>query len=115
MGPKVTVDSATLMNKGLEVIEARWLFNVPAAKIEVVIHPQSIVHSMVEFEDGSIMAQLGATDMRIPISYAMAYPDRITSGTEPLSFPALGTLTFQAPDIGSIPPLARGLRRSGER
>ncbi len=105
MGPKVTVDSATLMNKGLEVIEARWLFNVPAAKIEVVIHPQSIVHSMVEFEDGSIMAQLGATDMRIPISYAMAYPDRITSGTEPLSFPALGTLTFQAPDMDRFPLL----------
>ena len=87
MGPKVTVDSATLMNKGLEVIEARWLFDVPASKIEVVIHPQSIVHSMVEFEDGSILAQLGATDMRIPISYALAFPERIASGTLPVSFP----------------------------
>ncbi|MEW6349524.1 MAG: 1-deoxy-D-xylulose-5-phosphate reductoisomerase [Thermodesulfobacteriota bacterium] len=105
MGPKVTVDSATLMNKGLEVIEARWLFDVPAEKIEVVIHPQSIVHSMVEFTDGSIMAQLGATDMRIPISYAMAYPDRIDSGTEPLSFPALGSLTFQEPDWSRFPLL----------
>jgi 1-deoxy-D-xylulose-5-phosphate reductoisomerase len=99
MGPKVTVDSATLMNKGLEVIEARWLFDVPASKIEVVIHPQSIVHSMVEFEDGSILAQLGATDMRIPISYALAFPQRIASGTLPVSFPELGSLTFREPDM----------------
>jgi len=105
MGPKVTVDSATLMNKGLEVIEARWLFNVAASRIEVVIHPQSIVHSMVEFTDGSILAQLGATDMRIPISYALAHPHRIASGTEPLNFPALGTLTFQEPDMEKFPLL----------
>ncbi len=105
MGPKVTVDSATLMNKGLEVIEARWLFDVPASKIEVVIHPQSIVHSMVEFVDGSIMAQLGATDMRIPISYAIAYPERIDSGTLPVSFPELGSLTFREPDMAKFPLL----------
>jgi 1-deoxy-D-xylulose-5-phosphate reductoisomerase len=105
MGPKVTVDSATLMNKGLEVIEARWLFDVPAVRIEVVIHPQSIVHSMVEFDDGSIMAQLGATDMRIPISYAMAYPDRIESGTDPISFPELGSLDFQKPNMKKFPLL----------
>ncbi|HMK35575.1 MAG TPA: 1-deoxy-D-xylulose-5-phosphate reductoisomerase [Desulfomonilaceae bacterium] len=105
MGPKVTVDSATLMNKGLEVIEAKWLFQVPSSKIEVVIHPQSIVHSMVEFDDGSIMAQLGATDMRIPISYALAYPERVESGTEPLDFPALASLTFREPDTTKFPLL----------
>ncbi|MFC1835426.1 1-deoxy-D-xylulose-5-phosphate reductoisomerase [Thermodesulfobacteriota bacterium] len=105
MGPKVTVDSATLMNKGLEVIEASWLFDVPASKIEVVIHPQSICHSMVEFEDGSIIAQLGATDMRIPISYAMAYPERIDSGTEAISFPEIGSLTFYEPDWEKFPLL----------
>lgn len=105
MGPKVTVDSATLMNKGLEVIEARWLFDVPASRIEVVIHPQSICHSMVEFDDGSIMAQLGATDMKIPISYALAFPGRIESGTDPISFPRLGSLTFQEPDLEKFPLL----------
>jgi 1-deoxy-D-xylulose-5-phosphate reductoisomerase len=105
MGPKVTVDSATLMNKGFEVIEAMWLFGVAASRIEVVIHPQSIVHSMVEFQDGSILAQLGATDMRIPIGYAMGFPERIASGTEPLSFPALGALTFREPDVDRFPLL----------
>ena len=105
MGPKVTVDSATLMNKGLEVIEARWLFNVPASRIEVVIHPQSIVHSMVEFLDGSIIAQLGATDMRIPISYALGFPRRIESGTDAISFPELRSLTFAEPDFGKFPLL----------
>jgi 1-deoxy-D-xylulose-5-phosphate reductoisomerase len=105
MGPKVTVDSATLMNKGLEVIEAAWLFDVPGSRIEVVIHPQSIVHSMVEFGDGSIMAQLGATDMRIPISYALAFPQRVESGTAPVSFPGLGALTFLEPDWEKFPLL----------
>jgi 1-deoxy-D-xylulose-5-phosphate reductoisomerase len=105
MGRKVTVDSATLMNKGLEVIEARWLFFCEPESIEVVIHPQSICHSMVEFEDGSIMAQLGATDMRIPISFALAYPDRVDAGVEPLSFPALGSLTFLEPDWVRFPLL----------
>lgn len=98
MGPKVTIDSATLMNKGLEVIEAHWLFDVPASRIEVVIHPESVIHSMVEFSDGSILAQMGAPDMRMPISYALAFPDRIESGTRHVSFPALGALTFHEPD-----------------
>ncbi len=110
MGPKVTVDSATLMNKGLEVIEARWLFDVPSSRIEVVIHPESIVHSMVEFPDGSIMAQLGATDMRIPISYALAFPDRVESGTRPISFPALGSLHFHQPDTDRFPLLSAAYR-----
>jgi 1-deoxy-D-xylulose-5-phosphate reductoisomerase len=105
MGPKVTIDSATLMNKGLEVIEAHWLFDVPPSRIEVVIHPESIVHSMVEFNDGSIIAQLGATDMRIPISYALAFPGRISSGTDRLSFPAVGSLNFQSPDMTKFPLL----------
>jgi 1-deoxy-D-xylulose-5-phosphate reductoisomerase len=105
MGPKVTVDSATLLNKGLEVIEAKWLFDVPASRIQVVIHPESVVHSMVEFHDGSVMAQLGATDMRIPISHALAYPERIASGTEPLNFPQLGSLTFREPDTVKFPLL----------
>ncbi|MEW6138296.1 MAG: 1-deoxy-D-xylulose-5-phosphate reductoisomerase [Thermodesulfobacteriota bacterium] len=105
MGAKVTVDSATLMNKGLEVIEARWLFDVPGSRIQVVIHPESIVHSMVEFRDGSILAQLGATDMRIPISYALAFPERIESGTAPVSFPALGSLNFHEPDMEKFPLL----------
>lgn len=105
MGAKVTVDSATLMNKGLEVIEARWLFDVPGSRIQVVIHPESIVHSMVEFRDGSILAQLGATDMRIPISYALAFPERIESGTAPVSFSALGSLNFHEPDMEKFPLL----------
>ena len=105
MGPKVSVDSATLMNKGLEVIEAAWLFDVPAERIEVVIHPQSIVHSMVEFKDCSVMAQLGATDMRIPISYALAFPKRIMSGTAAVNFPKLGSLTFLEPDWEKFPLL----------
>jgi len=105
MGPKVTIDSATLMNKGLEVIEARWLFNVPVERIEVVIHPQSIVHSMIEFADGSILAQLGTTDMKIPISYALAFPKRISSGTPRISFPELGSLTFMEPDLQKFPLL----------
>lgn len=105
MGPKVTIDSASLMNKGLEVIETRWLFDVPSSFIEVVIHPQSIIHSMVEFEDGSILAQLGATDMRVPISYALAYPERIGSGTPRLNFPELGSLTFRSPDMHRFPLL----------
>ncbi len=105
MGQKVTVDSSTLMNKGLEVIEARWLFDTPASNIEVLIHPESIIHSMVEFVDGSVIAQLGATDMRIPISYAMAYPDRIFPGVDPVDFTKLGSLTFEKPDTTRFPLL----------
>jgi len=93
------------MNKGLEVIEAAWLFDLPASRIQVVIHPQSIVHSMVEFRDGSLLAQLGATDMRIPISYALAYPDRVESGAEPVDFATLGRLTFEEPDWEKFPLL----------
>ncbi len=107
MGAKITIDSATLMNKGLEVIEARWLFNLPAEKIEVVIHPQSILHSAVEFVDGSIVGQMGLPDMRLPIHYALFYPDRIVSERVPrLSLPAIGSLTFEQPDLERFPCLA---------
>ncbi len=105
MGPKVTIDSATLMNKGLEVIEAKWLFDVPVEKIEVHIHPQSIVHSMVEYVDGSVIAQLGIPDMRIPIAYAMAFPERLELNLQPLDLFALQALTFQAPDLNRFPCL----------
>lgn len=105
MGPKVTIDSATLMNKGLEVIETKWLFDTPASQIEVLVHPESIIHSMVEFIDGSIIAQLGATDMRIPIGYALAYPERISSGVDPVDFAKLGALTFEKPDVMKFPLL----------
>ncbi|XLM22201.1 1-deoxy-D-xylulose-5-phosphate reductoisomerase, partial [Chromobacterium piscinae] len=86
MGRKISVDSATLMNKGLEVIEARWLFNVPPSRIDVVVHPQSVIHSMVQYRDGSVMAQLGSPDMRTPIACALAWPERIDAGVESLDF-----------------------------
>jgi 1-deoxy-D-xylulose-5-phosphate reductoisomerase len=98
MGNKITIDSATLMNKGLEVIEAHWLFGLPVERIEVVIHPQSIIHSMVEFVDGSIKAQLGLPDMKIPIQYALTYPDRVNLNGGRVDFPKLGTMTFLTPD-----------------
>lgn len=98
MGRKVTIDSATLMNKGLEVIEARWLFDVPAEKIEVVVHPQSVVHSMVQFEDGSVKAQLGIPSMKTPIQYAFSFPKRIGSPLERVDFAKYGQLTFGKPD-----------------
>ncbi len=98
MGKKITIDSATLMNKGLEVIEAHWLFNLPPERIEVVIHPQSIIHSMVEFVDGSIKAQLGVPDMKIPIQYALTYPDRSPMNGARLDFPKLQSMTFFQPD-----------------
>src|SRR3989338_4068253 len=98
MGSKVTIDSATLMNKGLEVIEAHWLFRLPPEKIDVVIHPQSIIHSMVEFVDGSIKAQLGLPDMKIPIQYALTYPDRLPMNSTRLDFPTLQSMTFFKPD-----------------
>jgi 1-deoxy-D-xylulose-5-phosphate reductoisomerase len=98
MGPKITVDSATMMNKGLEVIEARWLFGIPVEKIEVVIHPEAIVHSMVEFIDGSILAQLGVTDMRLPIQYALTYPRRLESSVGALDLVGLKSLTFERVD-----------------
>jgi 1-deoxy-D-xylulose-5-phosphate reductoisomerase len=105
MGPKVTVDSATLMNKGLEVIEARWLFDIEPSRIEVVIHPQSIIHSMVEFEDTSIIAQLSDTDMRAAIAYGMSYPERIDGPVTPLNFPEIASLTFESPDFDRFPLL----------
>ena len=94
MGPKITIDSATMMNKGLEVIEAHWLFGVPAERVEVTIHPQSIVHSMVRYRDGAVMAQLGIPDMRIPIAYALSYPERLDVGLAPLNLQQQGELTF---------------------
>lgn len=105
MGPKISVDSATLMNKGLEVIEASWLFDMPADRIEVVIHPQSVIHSMVEFGDGSIVAQLGTPDMRTPLAYCLGFPERIESGSSRLDFLALAPLTFEAPDLQRFPCL----------
>jgi len=98
MGPKITIDSATMMNKGLEVIEARWLFGVGADKIEVLVHPQSIIHSMVQFEDGSIKAQMGLPDMRLPIQYALTYPDRFPTDFERFDFRNYSQLTFEQPD-----------------
>ncbi len=110
MGRKITIDSATLMNKGLEVIEAHWLFDLPAGKIDVVIHPQSIVHSMVELSDGSIIAQLGGTDMRLPIQYACSYPERWESPVGRLDLIAAGRLEFHEPDLGRFPCLALAYR-----
>ena len=116
MGPKVTVDSATLMNKGLEIIEAHWLFGVAPERIEVVIHPQSIVHSCVELVDGSILAQLGPADMRLPIQAALTYPRRVPQGIARLDLRVLGALEFEAPDDARFPCLALArdaLRRGG--
>ena len=105
MGRKVTIDSATLMNKGLEVIEAHWLFGATAEQIEVVIHPQSVIHSMVQYSDGSVLAELGNPDMRTPIAHAMAWPERITSGVAPLDLFATARLDFEAPDTVRFPCL----------
>jgi 1-deoxy-D-xylulose-5-phosphate reductoisomerase len=110
MGPKITVDSATLMNKGLEVIEARWLFDVAPDRIEVLVHPQSIVHSMVEFVDGSIIAQLGVTDMRLPIQYAFSYPARWKAPLPPLDLARAGRLDFAVPDTTRFPCLRLAFR-----
>ncbi len=109
MGPKITVDSATLMNKGFEVIEAQRLFGLRYDQIKVVIHPQAIVHSMVEFADGSILAQLGATDMRLPIQYALSYPERLPTGLKRLDFAQLGQLDFGKPDLKKFPALGLAL------
>jgi 1-deoxy-D-xylulose-5-phosphate reductoisomerase len=110
MGRKISVDSATMMNKGLEVIEARWLFNAPAEKIEVVIHPQSVIHSLVDYEDGSVLAQLGNPDMRTPIANALAWPERIASGVSPLDLFAVGQLNFERPDMRRFPCLELAYR-----
>lgn len=106
MGRKISVDSATMMNKGLEVIEARWLFDIDPALIDVVIHPQSIVHSLVEYVDGSMIAQLSNPDMRVPIAHALAYPQRMPSGARPLDLAAIGQLNFEAPDMVRFPCLS---------
>ncbi|MCP5158893.1 MAG: 1-deoxy-D-xylulose-5-phosphate reductoisomerase [Gammaproteobacteria bacterium] len=105
MGRKISVDSATMMNKGLEVIEAHWLFGVAAERIEVVIHPQSVIHSMVEYQDGSVLAQLGNPDMRTPIAHALAWPQRLTSGAAFLDFTQIARLEFTAPDLARFPCL----------
>ena len=105
MGRKISVDSATMMNKGLELIEAHWLFNCPSEKLETVIHPQSVVHSMVRYADGSVLAQMGTPDMRTPIAYCLGLPERIASGVPPLDFATLSALTFETPDYRRFPCL----------
>jgi 1-deoxy-D-xylulose-5-phosphate reductoisomerase len=105
MGAKISVDSATMMNKGLELIEARHLFGLPSDRIEVLIHPQSVVHSLVEFVDGSVLAQLGSPDMRIPIAYALAWPERIETPAQRLDLASLARLDFEAPDLTRFPAL----------
>ena len=106
MGKKITIDSATLMNKGLEVIEARWLFDMVPEKVKVLVHPQSIIHSMVEYQDGAVIAQLGMPDMKGPIAYALSYPERLSDVSPPLNLATLGTLTFEEPDTERFPCLA---------
>lgn len=114
MGHKVTIDSASMMNKGFEMIEARWLFGCPPENIEIVVHPQSIVHSMVEFVDGSIKAQLGVPDMHLPIRYALGYPERLATNAAPLSLVQYSTLTFEAPDYKKFPLLGYAFEAIGK-
>jgi 1-deoxy-D-xylulose-5-phosphate reductoisomerase len=114
MGGKITIDSATIMNKALEIIEARWLFDVDPGQIEVIVHPQSIVHSLVEFRDGSVMAQLGAPDMRVPIQYALTYPERPEGNARRLDLLETRQLTFQAPDLEKFPAIRLGYRAARE-
>ncbi|HLI50508.1 MAG TPA: 1-deoxy-D-xylulose-5-phosphate reductoisomerase, partial [Thermomicrobiaceae bacterium] len=114
MGGKITIDSATLMNKGLEVIEAHWLFDVDYHRIDVVIHPQSLVHSFVSFQDGSVLAQFGVHDMRLPIQYALTYPDRPATPQYKLDLASLGQLEFSPPDTTRFPALALA-RQAGEQ
>ncbi len=110
MGKKISVDSASMMNKGLEVIEAHWLFNVPAEKIQVVVHPQSVIHSLVQYVDGSVLAELGNPDMRTPIAHALAYPERIDAGVAPLDLFKVASLHFERPDFSRFPCLALAYR-----
>jgi len=105
MGAKITIDSATMMNKGFEVIEAKWLFGVDVSRIHVVVHPESVIHSMVEFADGAVLAQLGCPDMREPIQYAMSYPSRLSLNNKKLDFAALSGLSFYEPDMEKFPCL----------
>ncbi len=113
MGRKITIDSATLFNKGLEMIEARWLFDIEMARVQVVVHPQSVVHSMVEYVDGSIIAQMSTPDMCLPIQYALTYPRRMRSDRVQTNFPGIGTLTFEQPDVERFPALKLA-RRAGD-
>lgn len=114
MGPKITIDSATMMNKALEVIEARWLFDIPADKIDVVVHPQSVVHSMAEFVDGSVMAQLSPPDMKLPIQFAITYPQRISGISPKLDLTQTFSLDFQPPDLERFPSLSLGFEVAGK-
>ena len=109
MGPKITIDSATMMNKGLELIEAHHLFGVPASKLDVVVHPQSIVHGLVSFADGAVTAGMGAPDMRVPISHCLGFPDRLAAPTPRLDLAAIGSLTFERPDYDRFPALRLAL------
>lgn len=104
MGRKITIDSATLFNKGLEMIEARWLFDVPMEKVDVIVHPQSIVHSMVEYRDGTVLAQMSSSDMCFPIQYAVTWPDRVPNSLKQLNFAEIGRLVFEAPRTDVFPP-----------
>jgi len=115
MGAKITVDSASMFNKGLEIMEARWLFDIPEENIEVVVHPESVVHSGVVFRDGAVLAQLGEPDMRVPIGYAMSYPDRLETGVHAPDLFTIGKLTFEKPDEQKFPALrlAREALRAG--
>ena len=113
MGRKITIDSATLFNKGLEMIEARWLFDIEMPRVQVVVHPQSVVHSMVEYVDGSIIAQLSTPDMCLPIQYALLYPERLRSDRVQTNFAKIGQLTFEEPDTERFPALGLA-RRAGE-
>jgi 1-deoxy-D-xylulose-5-phosphate reductoisomerase len=116
MGAKISVDSATLMNKGLELIEAHYLFGLPSERIDIVIHPQSVVHSLVEFIDGSVLAQLGSPDMRIPIAYALAWPERLATPAQKLDLPAISRLDFEEADSNRFPALKlarQALERGG--
>ncbi|MFR4008527.1 MAG: hypothetical protein ACLT0Y_04025 [Christensenellales bacterium] len=106
MGQKISIDSATLANKGLEVLEARWLFDVPVEQVEVIVHPESIVHSMVEYQDRSVLAQMGVPDMKLPIQVALGYPQRLDNGPKAVDFLSLGQLHFEAPDTNRFPCLA---------
>ncbi|PLZ02079.1 1-deoxy-D-xylulose-5-phosphate reductoisomerase [Burkholderia sp. WAC0059] len=110
MGRKISVDSATMMNKGLEVIEAHWLFDLPGERIDVLIHPQSVIHSLVSYADGSVLAQLGNPDMRTPIAHALAFPERVDSGVGPLDLVQIATLSFEQPDYARFPCLALAMR-----
>ncbi len=114
MGAKITIDSASLINKALEVVEARWLFDIPAEQIEVVVHPQSICHSMVEFQDGSVIAQMSLPDMKLPIQYALSYPDRLPGKTRGFDFDRYRELTFLRPDVEKFPGLELGFRAARE-